>query len=289
MKHLSLLLLLAGFAVAPAAFAEDEHEKAQVKANGVAHQHAGRPVMVQTQRFTPRQNFSNQQVPRVNRFSNGGVPARVYQPNANVNINTNTDARVNANTDARARYWHNRGNWNQNRGNWDQNRENWNRSRWNGSQSAQWNASQNAQIEASRYRAGQNWDGNRINSIGQHHAWDRVRHERGWWRSRYNRFALFGGGYYYWDSGYWYPAYGYDPYFSTYTYDAPIYAYQDQDPGQVIANVQGALQQQGYYRGEVDGTYGPMTRRALLGFQRDNGLPQTGQIDESTLGALGLE
>jgi len=100
---------------------------------------------------------------------------------------------------------------------------------------------------------------------------------------------LFGGGYYYWNSGYWYPAYGYDPYFSSYRYDAPIYAYEDQDPGQVIANVQSALQQQGYYRGSVDGTYGPMTRRALLEFQGNNGLPQTGQIDEETLGALGLQ
>ena len=38
-------------------------------------------------------------------------------------------------------------------------------------------------------------------------------HDRHWWRSHYNTtFVLFGGGYYYWDAGYWYPAYGYNPY-----------------------------------------------------------------------------
>ena len=34
-------------------------------------------------------------------------------------------------------------------------------------------------------------------------------------------------------------------------------------PDQVIADVQAALQQMGYYQGEVDGLLGPMTREAL--------------------------
>lgn len=138
-----------------------------------------------------------------------------------------------------------------------------------------------------------NWSGNR-NGTGGHnwggqHNWHRGHHDRSWWTSRYSRFALFGGGYYYWNSGYWYPAYGYDPYFSTYTYDAPIYSYNDLDPGQVIANVQAELQNRGYNPGGVDGTYGPMTRRALLRYQTDNGLPATGEIDRDTLGSLGLQ
>lgn len=136
-----------------------------------------------------------------------------------------------------------------------------------------------------RNRDGREWN----RQAWRNRNWDRTRRNRSWWRSNYNRFALFGGGYYYWDRGYWYPAYGYDPYFSSYSYDAPIYAYENQDPGQVIADVQSALQQQGYYRGSVDGTYGPMTRRALLNFQGENGLPQTGQIDQDTLGALGMQ
>lgn len=116
----------------------------------------------------------------------------------------------------------------------------------------------------------------------------RDRHDRSWWRSRYNRIVLFGGGYYYWNDGYWYPAYGYDPYYSTYAYDEPIYGYNDLAPGQVIANVQTALQEQGYYRDAVDGLIGPNTRAALSAYQRDHGLPITAAIDGPTLQALGL-
>jgi len=116
----------------------------------------------------------------------------------------------------------------------------------------------------------------------------RDRHDRSWWRSRYNRIVLFGGGYYYWDDGYWYPAYGYDPSYSTYAYDEPIYGYNELAPGQVIANVQTALQEQGYYDDAVDGLIGPRTRAALSNFQRDRGLPITAAIDGPTLQALGL-
>jgi hypothetical protein len=113
-------------------------------------------------------------------------------------------------------------------------------------------------------------------------------HDRSWWRSRYSRISLFGGGYYYWDNNYWYPAYGYDPYYSTYAYDEPIYGYSNLEPGQVIANVQTALQEQGYYRDAVDGLIGPRTRAALANFQRDHNLSITAAIDGPTLQALGL-
>ena len=122
-----------------------------------------------------------------------------------------------------------------------------------------------------------------------HRRWHRQHQSRDWWRSRYSRFALFGGGYYYWNAGYWYPAYGYDPYLCTYTYNAPIYAYNDMDPGEIIASVQQELQRLGYYRGALDGTYGPLTRWALLNYQRDTGLPVTGEIDQTTLASLGFE
>ena len=135
-----------------------------------------------------------------------------------------------------------------------------------------------------------NWQTNNNNGTWdqarRHHH--RNRHDRSWWRSRYSRIALFAGGYYYWNSGYWYPAYGYDPYYSTYTYDEPIYGYNDLEPGQVIANVQQALQEQGYYQDAVDGLIGPQTRAALSDFQRDRGLPVTAAIDGPTLQALGL-
>jgi len=116
----------------------------------------------------------------------------------------------------------------------------------------------------------------------------RDRRDRNWWRSNYSRFALFGGGYYYWDRGYWYPAYGYDSAYSTYRYDEPIYGYNQMEPGRVLISVQRELRRMGYYRGAIDGLIGPMTRAALTRFQRDNGLRVTRRIDGPTLAALGV-
>jgi hypothetical protein len=123
----------------------------------------------------------------------------------------------------------------------------------------------------------------------KHRRYHRQHYHRNWWRSHYTRFVLFGGGYYYWNSGYWYPAYGYDTRYSTYSYDAPLYSYNGLPPGQVIAMVQTQLQQRGYYNAAVDGTYGPRTEQALLNFQADAGIPMTGEIDEETLSSLGFQ
>ena len=95
------------------------------------------------------------------------------------------------------------------------------------------------------------------------------------------------GGPYYWNSGYWYPAWGYDSN-AYYAYDGPIYGYNDLPPDQVIANVQSALQQQGYYHGEVDGLLGPQTRAAIADYQRDRGLYITSAVDQPTLESLGM-
>jgi peptidoglycan hydrolase-like protein with peptidoglycan-binding domain len=52
--------------------------------------------------------------------------------------------------------------------------------------------------------------------------------------------------------------------------------------------VQAALQQQGYYRSEVDGLLGPLTRAAIADYQRDHGLYLTSAIDRPTLESLGI-
>jgi hypothetical protein len=115
------------------------------------------------------------------------------------------------------------------------------------------------------------------------------RHDQGWYRSHYNRVELIGGGYYYWNNGYWYPAWGYNPSAEYYAYDAPIYVgHRAEPPDQVIADVQALLQQMGYYKGEVDGLLGPLTREALAAYQADQGLTTTAVIDEPTLDSLGL-
>ena len=113
-------------------------------------------------------------------------------------------------------------------------------------------------------------------------------HNRDWWRQHCNNIVLVTGGYYFLDASYWYPAYGYDPLNSYYDYDGPIYTYGNLLPDQVIVNVQGALQDAGYYFGPVTGSLSVETRAALANFQRDQGLIVTGAIDEPTVEALGL-
>src|SRR5438876_2204702 len=112
-------------------------------------------------------------------------------------------------------------------------------------------------------------------------------HERNWWRNHYNRVVFVYGGWYAWNAGYWIPAWGYDSN-AYYAYDGPIYAYNNLPPDQVIANVQDALQEQGYYQGEVDGLLGPLTRAAVADYQRDHGLYITSAIDRPTLSSLGM-
>ena len=130
----------------------------------------------------------------------------------------------------------------------------------------------------------ENWHGNNYWAFRNYRP---VWHDRTWWRGHYNRVVFVYGGWYYWNSGWWYPAWGYAPN-SYYAYDGPIYGYNGLPPDQVVANVQAALQAQGYYQGEVDGLLGPLTREAIAGYQRDNGLYMTSAIDQPTLASLGM-
>jgi len=115
------------------------------------------------------------------------------------------------------------------------------------------------------------------------------RHDRAWYHSHYPRVELIAGGYYYFNNGYWYPAWGYSPSEQYYAYDAPIYVGKRAvPPDRVIADVQAVLKDMGYYRGEVDGLLGPLTREALTGYQRDNGMTVTAVIDEPTLESLNM-
>ena len=116
-----------------------------------------------------------------------------------------------------------------------------------------------------------------------HRQW----HDRGWWRSHYDRIVFVNSGWYYWNAGYWFPAWGYAP-SAYYAYDGPIYGYNGLAPDRVIVDVQSQLQRDGYYDGAVDGVLGPMTREAIAAFQADNGLAVTSVIDEPTLATLGI-
>jgi hypothetical protein len=117
----------------------------------------------------------------------------------------------------------------------------------------------------------------------------RERHDRAWWHRHYTVIVLAGTGYYYWDAGYWYPAWGYDPAYDYFDYNGPIYTYGDLLPDRVIMNVQRALQELGYYTGGLTGSLGRATRQAIATYQQDAGLTVTAAIDPPTVEALGLE
>ena len=114
------------------------------------------------------------------------------------------------------------------------------------------------------------------------------RHNRIWWKRHFTTIVFVRGGYYYWDAGYWFPAWGYDPVYEYYDYDGPIYTYGNLLPDQVIVNVQRALQEEGYYPGGLTGSLSPATRQAIANYQRDAGLLVTGVVDAPTVEALGL-
>ena len=137
-----------------------------------------------------------------------------------------------------------------------------------------------------RISGSEQWQGPQYEVFRSYHP---ERHDQGWYRTHFNRVELIGGGYYYWNNGYWYPAWGYDSSAEYYAYDAPIYVGSHAEPpDRVIADVQAALQEMGYYQGEVDGLLGPLTRQALTAYQADQGLYTTAVIDEPTLSSLGM-
>lgn len=58
------------------------------------------------------------------------------------------------------------------------------------------------------------------------------------------------------------------------------------DYGPDVESLKARLQTLGYFHGEVDDEFGPMTARAVLEFQRDQGLSMTGTVDVQTLGRI---
>ncbi|HVF71522.1 MAG TPA: peptidoglycan-binding protein [Chthoniobacterales bacterium] len=138
-----------------------------------------------------------------------------------------------------------------------------------------------------RIAAAQSWTGPQYEIFRSYQPqW----HDQAWYGSRYGtNLRLIGGGWYFWEAGYWFPAWGYDESAAYYPYDGPIYVGADPRPfDQVVADVQAILQEQGFYRGEIDGLVGPLTREALAAYQSANGLYTTQAIDRPTLESLGL-
>jgi Putative peptidoglycan binding domain len=116
------------------------------------------------------------------------------------------------------------------------------------------------------------------------------RHDANWhgdWDRRHahffrNRFFVF-------DDGFWFGFYPWDYY---YPYDDQDYYGYDEstDPYSVstVSAVQSDLAKQGYYRGVIDGIYGPQTRMAITRYQSNHRLQVTGSLTAATLQSLGL-
>lgn len=149
----------------------------------------------------------------------------------------------------------------------------------------------NAAVNRNRQnvRVVNNWRNDRFRGsrYGAFYNYNRQWHDRGWWTNHYSNIVFVLGGWWYWNAGYWYPAWGYDS-SSYYSYDGPIYGYGNLTPDRIMVNVQVALQRDGYYTGPVDGDIGSQTREALAAFQADNGLAVTSAVDAPTLQTLGL-
>ena len=114
-------------------------------------------------------------------------------------------------------------------------------------------------------------------------------HDQAWYTANHTNVTLIGGGYYYWNAGYCYPAWGYDQGKAYYPYDGPIYVGKSAKPfDQIVADVQSVLQEKGMYKGEVDGLIGPQTQQALAAYQTASHLEPTGTLDQPTLESLGM-
>jgi hypothetical protein len=98
----------------------------------------------------------------------------------------------------------------------------------------------------------------------------------------HNRFFVF-------DDGFWF---GLDPWDYYYPYDDQYYYGYDEstDPYSVpmVSAVQSDLSREGYYRGVIDGVYGPQTRVAITRYQSNHGLQVTGSLTPATLQSLGV-
>lgn len=64
--------------------------------------------------------------------------------------------------------------------------------------------------------------------------------------------------------------------------------YRQGSTGERVRTIQQKLKRWGYYSGEVDGIFGSGTRKAVVSFQKKNGLTADGIVGPNTLRALGM-
>ena len=65
-------------------------------------------------------------------------------------------------------------------------------------------------------------------------------------------------------------------------------AYKQGSKGENVKTIQTKLKNWGYYKGSVDGVFGSETKKAVISFQKKNGLTADGVVGKKTLEALGI-
>lgn len=71
------------------------------------------------------------------------------------------------------------------------------------------------------------------------------------------------------------------------TADIPVYS-QNGSTGVEVEEIQRVLQERGLFNGSITGYYGAQTEKAVLAFQKQQGLAATGIADNATLKRLGI-
>lgn len=66
-------------------------------------------------------------------------------------------------------------------------------------------------------------------------------------------------------------------------------AYRKGSSGSMVTQIQKKLKEWGYYNGDADGIFGSLTEKAVISFQKKNGLTADGVVGSGTLAALGLQ
>ena len=67
----------------------------------------------------------------------------------------------------------------------------------------------------------------------------------------------------------------------------PVYSAQG-SRGVEVEEIQRVLKEWGLFKGEITGYFGSETEKALIAYQKTNGLPQSGVADKATLNKMGI-
>ncbi len=73
-----------------------------------------------------------------------------------------------------------------------------------------------------------------------------------------------------------------------YAESAPAAVLKQGSSGDTVKELQRRLKRWGYYSGSVDGVFGAATKKAVVAFQKKNGLTADGVVGKATFAALGM-